>query len=125
MNFRGAEQGGNVTLVAVLLVRDKRDLVIGGRPLQICVDLRLAQRFTGTVVGDVDDARLEGARIRSKGGPRMLPVAADTAYPQPTAGPRVRLAGFIPKLRELGVDLHYRSALTDDEYARLAAGRSS
>src|SRR5687767_6900685 len=50
----------------------------------------------------------------------MRTISAETAYPASTAGPRVRLVGFIPHLERLGIDLRYRPTLTDREYAAIS-----
>ena len=49
----------------------------------------------------------------SQGDP-MLRVLAETAYPESTPGPRVRIAAFTPFLRSHGVELDYSPTLTDD-----------
>lgn len=51
----------------------------------------------------------------------MRRVLAQTAYPATAASPRVRLATFVPHLREHGVDLRYAPALSEDEYRVLTS----
>lgn len=53
----------------------------------------------------------------------MLTVIAQTAYPHSAASARVRLAGFVPFLTELGIDLLYRPTLTDAQYAAVGHGQ--
>jgi glycosyltransferase involved in cell wall biosynthesis len=50
-------------------------------------------------------------------------VIAQTAYPLRAASARVRLASFAPFLAARGVDLEYRPALTDGQYAVMVNGR--
>src|SRR5213082_2190289 len=49
-------------------------------------------------------------------------VIAQTAYPLRAASARVRLASFAPFLAKHGVDLDYRPALTDAQYAAVLGG---
>lgn len=60
----------------------------------------------------------------SQGDP-MLRVLAETAYPESTPGPRVRIAAFTPFLRSHGVELDYSPTLTDDEYLDLSSPGSA
>lgn len=53
----------------------------------------------------------------------MATVIAQTAYPVSAASARVRIAGFVPFLAELGVALDFHPALTQDQYATLVGGR--
>jgi glycosyltransferase involved in cell wall biosynthesis len=53
-----------------------------------------------------------------------IEVSAETAYPPLVPSPRVRLAGFVEHLAPYGVDLRYRPALTNDEYAVIASAAS-
>ncbi len=50
----------------------------------------------------------------------MLPVAAESAYPTLTPGPRVRVAAYAPFLAAHGIDLSFHSHISDDEYRVLA-----
>jgi glycosyltransferase involved in cell wall biosynthesis len=57
----------------------------------------------------------------------MLRVAAESAYPTLTAGPRVRVASFAPFVAAHGIELSFHSHIGDDEYRVLsgAAPRSA
>ncbi len=52
---------------------------------------------------------------------RLPAVLAETAYPQRVASARVRIANFVPFLRRDGVEMDYRSTLTDADYQVLAS----
>ncbi|MFL5864781.1 MAG: glycosyltransferase [Solirubrobacteraceae bacterium] len=52
----------------------------------------------------------------------MTTVIAQTAYPLSAASARVRLAGFAPVLRQFGLEVDYRPALTDTQYAAIVGG---
>jgi glycosyltransferase involved in cell wall biosynthesis len=45
-----------------------------------------------------------------------LCVSGETAYPRTAAGSRVRVASFVPFLREHSVDLEYRPTLSEPDY---------
>jgi len=51
-------------------------------------------------------------------------VEADSAYPELTASPRVRIVDFIPYLEQHGVDLSFRPTMTEDEYSLVTSGAS-
>ena len=50
-----------------------------------------------------------------------LAVLAETAYPRNVASARVRVANFVPFLRDQGVELAYHPNMSDDEYAVVAS----
>jgi len=50
-----------------------------------------------------------------------LRILGETAYPAIVPSARVRIAGFAPSLKEHGIVLEHRPALTDREYGVLAA----
>ena len=49
-------------------------------------------------------------------------VAARTAFPLVNPAPRVRIAGYVERLRALGIDLDLKPALSADEYRRVVSG---
>ena len=105
---------------------------------------RLAGRCRTRGRRGVGEPRLAGRRTPSAGNPdglgargmnpveaaapgASLRVAAESAYPTLTPGPRVRVFAYIPFLAALGIDLSFRSHISDDEYRVLsgAAPRSA
>jgi hypothetical protein len=54
----------------------------------------------------------------------MLRILGETAYPQVVPSARVRIADFAPFLRQEGVVLEHRPALTDREYSVLQSAAS-
>jgi glycosyltransferase involved in cell wall biosynthesis len=61
----------------------------------------------------------EQAHERRGGG--RLAVLAETAYPLNVASARVRVANFVPFLRQHGVELGYHPNMTDHDYAAIAS----
>jgi glycosyltransferase involved in cell wall biosynthesis len=55
----------------------------------------------------------------------VVEVSAETAYPPIVPSPRVRLESFAEHLAPHGVDLRYRPALTNPEYAVIASDASA
>jgi len=54
------------------------------------------------------------------GAGATLRVAAESAYPTLTPGPRVRVVAFVPFLAAHGIDLSFCSHISDDEYRVLS-----
>jgi glycosyltransferase involved in cell wall biosynthesis len=54
-------------------------------------------------------------------GTAPLQILGETAYPLSAASARVRIANFAPFLREHGIDLDFRPALSSDSYRRLTS----
>lgn len=54
-------------------------------------------------------------------GTDQMSVLAETAYPRNVASGRVRVANFVPFLREHGVTLTYSPTLTEGEYSLLSS----